>query len=62
MNKIEYDTKSDLSENVLEILAGTSLIKIKDSLEIQKMIFPKEEFDVTILLEEIKMGLIYFFI
>ena len=52
MNKIEYDTKSDLSENVLEILAGTSLIKIKDSREIQKMIFPKEEFDVTILLEE----------
>ena len=48
MNKIEYDTQKDL----LNIPSGPSILNITDSMEIKKIIFPKEEFDATIILEE----------
>ena len=53
MNKIEYDTQNDLSsENIWNIPAGASVLHVTESMEIQKIIFPNEEFDVTIVLEE----------
>ena len=48
MNKIEYDTQKKL----LNIPAGPSSLKVTESMEIEEITFPKEEFDVTILLEE----------
>lgn len=53
MNKIKYDSQHDLSsENICLIPAGTSILNVTKSMEIQKILFPQEEFDVTIILEE----------
>ena len=41
MNKIEYDTQ----KNLLNIPSGPSILNITDSMEIKKIIFPKEEFE-----------------
>ena len=53
MNRIKYDTQNDLTdEKDWNIPAGASYLKVTDSMGIHEISFPKEEFDVTILLEE----------
>ncbi len=53
MNKIEYDTQNDLIlMKVWNIPAGASILNVTKSMKIEKILFPKEKFDVKILLEE----------